>query len=65
MLLWILVEGVATSNMTLSQVVIRTFDAVQARAEKGNHHDVIILLEDLIKNSGYSTSLTGNKGLNK
>lgn len=43
-------EEVATSNMTLSQVTNRICDAVQARAEKGKYHGVILLSEGLIEN---------------
>jgi len=46
----ILGEEVATSNMTLSQVTNRICDAIQARAEKGKYHGVIILSEGLIEN---------------
>lgn len=46
----ILGEEVATSNMTLSQVTNRICDAVQARADKGKYHGVIVLSEGLIEN---------------
>lgn len=46
----ILGEEVATSNMTLSQVTNCICDAIQARAEKGKYHGVIILSEGLIEN---------------
>eukprot|EP01018_Ginkgo_biloba_P036797 Gb_16045 [translate_table: standard] len=45
----ILGEDVAKSKMTLSQVVNQICDAVQARADNGKYHGVIILPEGLIE----------------
>ena len=46
----ILVQEVATSNMTLSQVTNCICDVVQDCTDKGKYHNVIILSKYLVKN---------------